>query len=248
MQKKEPLLAAVLTLLVALAPACSSARDTTGDATAATVAFDPNARFAAEGAFFDFPYPSDLRLTADGAPDVAAFPDQGIPILLTLKAGALQRKGFPTVPVGYFRFTSKLAPREATAVVGGGPMAPILLVDVDPASPERGKLFPVVSATPEADPYVPEGLLAVGARPGIVLASKRTYAFVVTRAVGLDDGTTPSAPASLSALARGETPPGARGPALAALYRPLWETLDKVGVARAEVVGATVFKIGRAHV
>ena len=208
------------------------------------MAFDPEARFDAEGAFFDFPYPSDLRLTADGSPDLAAFPDQGIPILLTLKAGAIQRKGFPTVPVGYFRFTSKLAARDATAVVTGGAKAPVVLVDIDPTSPERGKLYPVVSATPEADPYVPEGLLAVGARPGIVLAPKRKYAFVVTRAVGLEDGSEPAPPAALEALARGETPAGSRGAALADLYRPLWETLDKAGITKTDVVGATVFTTG----
>src|SRR3954469_16359856 len=101
--KMRLLYASLLPLIVALAPACSSSSDeAAAGPPPTTVAFDPEATFAGEGAFFDFPYPSDLRLTADGAPDLAAFPDQGIPILLTLKAGALQRKGFPTVPVGYF--------------------------------------------------------------------------------------------------------------------------------------------------
>lgn len=225
-----------------VAPGCSD--EPAGPRRDVTVAFDPAASFAAEGAFFEFPYPSDLRLTADGAPDLAAFPDPGVPILAGLKRGATERKGFPVVPVGYFRFTGKLAPRDPKAVVEGGAKAPVVLLDVDPGSPERGKSFPVVAHTPEADPYVPEGLLAVAARPGVVLAPNRKYAFVVTRDVGLEAGGAPSAPAALAALARGETPAGEKGAALGALYEPLWPALDAAGIARADVVGATVFTTG----
>jgi hypothetical protein len=236
--------AALLPLATILVPACSSSDTPQATAGSATVAFDPQARFDGEGAFFDFPYPSDLRVPADGAPDVAAFPDQGISILTTLKRGVAQRKGFPTVPVGYFRFTAKLAPRDAASVLGGGASEAVMLLDVDPASPERGKTFPVITSTPDADPYVPDGLLAVGARPGIVLAPKRTFAFVVKRTVGLEGGGEPTAPAALAMLARGETPAGDRGGDLARLYAPLWETLDKDGIPRADVVGATVFTTG----
>src|SRR3954454_13498020 len=105
--------------------------------------------------FFDHPYPSDDRLTPDGAPDVSAFPDPGVPILAGLKATAMQRKGFPVVPVGYFRFTAPLAPRDPEVVVSD---QSILLVTVDPSSPDRGKTFPVVAHTPNPDPYVPENL------------------------------------------------------------------------------------------
>ncbi|HEY8077120.1 MAG TPA: hypothetical protein VIF62_23500, partial [Labilithrix sp.] len=83
-----------------------------------------------------------------------------------------------------------LAPRDPESVVADGSM---LLVDVDPASPERGKKFPVVAHTPNADPYVPENLLAIAARPGIVLAPNRKHAFVVTTHVGFADGRTAAA-------------------------------------------------------
>ncbi len=211
---------------------------------AATVAFDPDAKLDAEGAFFDFPYPSDLRLTSDGTPDLASFPDPGVPILAGLKLGATQRKGFPVVPVGYFKLTAKPLPRDPEAVVEGGAHAPLLLVDVDPSSPARGTTIPVVAHTPNADPYVPENLVAIAARPGIVLAPKRRYAFVVTRGVGLESGGEPEVAPALAMLARGEVPAGAHGQAMRDLYAPLWETLDRIGVARAEVVGATVFTTG----
>lgn len=228
---------------VTLAPGCSS-DDATPEAAAATIRFDPDADFGAENAFFAFPYPSDLRLTPEGTPDVAKFPDPGVPILAGLKKGAAERRGFPNVAAGYFALTAKPAPRDPELLVEGGAKAPILLVDVDPASPERGKLYPVVAETPNADPYVPENLLAVAGRPGIVLPPYRKLAFVITRGVGLEAGGEPSAPPALAALARGETPAGPKGAKLREVYAPLWETLDRIGVARADVVGATVFTTG----
>lgn len=213
------------------------------------MAFDidgPNVPPAEEAptTFFDFPYPSDLRLTPEGTPNVASFPNPGVPVLAGLKSGAQARKGFPVVPTGYFRFTGKLAPRDPNTIVDGGARAPVFLIDVDPTSPDRGKTLPVVTQTPNVDPYVPPNLLAVGPRPGIVLAPKRQYAFVVTRDIGLEGGGKPSPPTAIEALARGETPAGPRGADMAKLYAPLFATLDTVGVARTDVVVATVFTTG----
>ncbi len=243
-RRLSPLFAALLPLATALVPACSSSSSDPATAPAVTVAFDPEASFAAENGFFDFPYPSDLRLTPQGTPDVASFPDPGVPILVGLKKAAQERKGFPMVPAAYFKFTAKLKERDPELSVDGGVKAPLLLLDVDPASPERGTAYPVVAQTPNPDAYVPENLLSIAARPGIVLAPNRKFAFVVTRAVGMDAGGEPQAPAALLALSRGEVPAGAKGAALKELYAPLWETLDKVGVPRADVVGATVFTTG----
>ena len=237
-----PLLPLVL-FVAPLAPACSSS-PSTPDTPAATVAFDPDAQFGAENGFFDFPYPSDLRLTAAGSPDLESFPNPDVSILVGLKKVAQERRGFPVVPAGYFKLTSKPKERDPENLVEGGVKAPLLLLDVDPTSPERGTAYPVVAQTPNADPYVPENLVAVAGRPGVVLAPNRKFAFVMTRAVGLESGAEPSPPAMLAALARGEVPAGPKGTQLRDLYAPLWETLDKVGVARTDVVGATVFTTG----
>jgi hypothetical protein len=238
------LVAALLPLLVVVAPACASKKSDTAGTPAATIAFDPEASFGGDHAFFDFPYPSDLRLTPQGTPDVAAFPDPGVAILPGLKKAAQERHGFPMVPAAYFKLTAKPKDRDPEVLVEGGLKAPLLLLDVDPASPERGTAYPVVAQTPNPDAYVPDNLLSVAARPGIVLAPHRKYAFVVTRAVGMEAGDEPKAPDMLAKLARGETPSGSKGAQLHDLYAPLWETLDKVGVARGDVVGATVFTTG----
>src|SRR5690349_305305 len=90
----------VLAFAVLLVPACSSEDDPSSSsptpaAEPATVKLDPSADFAAENGFFDHPYPSDLRLDAKGAPDIAPFHDPGVAILTGLKKGAQDRKGFP---------------------------------------------------------------------------------------------------------------------------------------------------------
>src|SRR5688500_468685 len=157
----------LLSLAILIVPACSAEEETGsphGAPPAATVAFDPSADFAAENAWFDFPYPSDLRLDAKGAPDVSKFHDPGVPILAGLKKGAQDRKGFPVIPVGFFRLTAKPAPRDPKSIVDGGKGAPLVLVDVDPASPERGSTFPVVSETPNPDRYAPAWIVSVEAR------------------------------------------------------------------------------------
>jgi hypothetical protein len=230
-----------------VAPACSEARSGEEESSPASTVFLADSDLGALGAenasFFDFPYPSDLRLTSEGTPDLARFPDPGVPILAGLKAGATQRKGFPVVPVGYFRLTKKPLARDPETIVSD---RGVLLIDIDPSSPARGTTFPVVAQTPNADPYVPENLIAIAARPGIILSPHRKYAFVVTRAVGFEDAGRGgiSAPTALAEMARGETPRGAKGPALKDLYAPLWESLNQAGVTRDEVIGATVFTTG----
>lgn len=225
----------LLSFAVLVAAACSSEPETAtaAPAPAATVAFEPSADFAAENGFFDFPYPSDLRLDAKGAPDVASFHDPGVPILAGLKKGAQERKGFPVMPVGYFRLTAKPAPRDRKTLIDGGKDAAIVLIDVDPSSPERGATFPVVAETPNPDRYVPEWLLSVAPRPGIVLTPNRKFAFFIKKDVGLEGG--------------GEVTPAEKMESdekVKTSLAPLWETLAKIGVDKTNVVAATVFTTG----
>ncbi|MCB9729754.1 MAG: hypothetical protein H6744_05620 [Deltaproteobacteria bacterium] len=194
--------------------------------------------------FYDFPWPSDLRLTARGTPAMTHIPSPGVDLVAPIIAIADQRPGFPVTPVAWFRFSADPAPRTRDVVIAADPTSPLLLVDVDPDSPERGRLFPLVATTPPVDGWVPEHLLAMSARPGFVLAPDRTYAFVVTRAAKDAAGQPLGIPADLQRLARGEVPAGARGAAAAALYAPLWPTLDGLGVARDQVAAATVFTTG----
>jgi len=155
-----------LSVLVALV-ACSST------AAAPTVFFETGAR----DTFFDMPFPSDLRLTTDGVPDMTDYPNpRSVPLLNSLLAAVGDRRGFPVMPVGYFRFTAPVPDHTITDVID-----PSLaeLIDIDPASSEMGTSFPIVAATLIADQYIPDNLVALAPRPGLVLRPATTYAFVI---------------------------------------------------------------------
>lgn len=231
-------------LLIGVLVACSQGPALSPHRT--TASFDLHADFANQETFgfYAMPYPSDLRLTKDGTPDVRGFPNNLMaPIVEGLRATAMQRRGFPQMPVAYFRFDAPLAARDPAAIMAADASSLVLLVDIDDKSLDRGKFFPIVLATPDADRYLPENVLEVAPRSGVVLHHARTYAYVVRKSLRDAAGGELGAPAAFDAL-RGAQP--SADPELAAwkLYQPLWTTLAKIGVGAASVAVATVFTTG----
>ena len=204
---------------------------------APTVAFELDAPL--EGpTYWDLPFPSDLRLTAEGVPDVVGYPNpRGSPLVTNLLGVVAKRRGFPVMPVAYFRFTADPPPRALSDLV---PLEHALLVDIDAGSPERSRTFPIVAKTLVVDEFAPASLVAVAPRPGVVLRPDTTYAVVLRRAFapGFDP------PAGIADLIDGRTPGGARGAAAATLYADLWPALDELGVPGDDVLVATVFTTG----
>ena len=201
-----------LALLASLA-ACSS------DPTGTTVYYDV-AHAGTQATFFNYPWPSDKRLDANGAPDITAFPNpRNVPILTNLLSIVPDRHGWPVMAAGYFRFTAPIT----TTFSLDTPMAagPIYLIDIDPASPERGTTFPVVAQVLPKDGYVPETLLAVAPRPGIVLRGDTEYAYVLTK-----------------------FEPGLTRPAQFAETGDLWPVLDMLAIPRSSILVATTFTTG----
>lgn len=197
--------------------------------------------------WYDLPWPSDLRRTAEGAPDYRGFP---VPGSASLVRGILeiagQGAGFTALPVGYFRFTAPLAPRSPDEAIAAQATSPVLLIDIDPRSPERGALIPTVAQTWDEDEYLPANTLAVAAYPGFVLRPARTYAIVLTDALRDAAGAAVRAAPAIEALRSGRAPGGARGEAALRAYAPLWETLRMRGIDASRVVAATVFTTGDA--
>jgi hypothetical protein len=174
------------------------------------------------GTFFDDPWPSDRRLDAGGAPDLSNFPNpRNVPILTNLISIVPNRHGWPMMAAGYFRFTAPIK----TEFSLDQPLAagPIYLVDIDPASPERGALYPVVAQMLPKDGYVPTNVLAVAPRPGVVLRGNTEYAYVLQKfEAGL---------VRPSAFHDSDAP-------------DLWPTLDMLSIPRASILVATTFTTG----
>ncbi|MEO8551749.1 MAG: hypothetical protein ABI678_17350 [Kofleriaceae bacterium] len=191
-----------------------------------TIAFDLHSDLATGATYWDLPYPSDLRLAADGTVDLTGFPNRrNLPVVNDLLAGAKRRAGFPVMPIAYVKFTDA-APDHALAEIT--PDARIL--DIDDASPERGHTFPVVAQTLVQDDYTGKNLVALAPYPGIVLRASTRYAFVIDKAFA--PGT--EVPEQYAALAAGTSDDAAA----TALYKPLWPLLDH------EALVATVFTTG----
>ncbi|MCB9597626.1 MAG: hypothetical protein H6719_33215 [Sandaracinaceae bacterium] len=215
-----------------------------GPPPSSAVRFDLSGGVDTQPTFFDFPFPSDLRLDAQGHPVLTGYPNPRVDAVENLLPLAVRRPRWATIPVGYFRFGAPLGARTLDDVIPAEPTSAVLLVDVDPDSPERGALSPTIAITFDSDLYTGANLLGVASFPGIVLQPDRTYAFVVLRSLGDAAGAPLDVPEALARLANGETPEGAWGADAAALYAPMFETLDTLGVARTDVAAATVFTTG----
>lgn len=228
-------------------PTDAAVDDASADASDAGPSGPARAVFDLDGLdddFFAFPFPSDLRLSDRGTPDLTGFPMTMVTIVGDLARVSAERPAWSVTPVAFFRFTAPLAPRATSDVLAPTPSSPFWLVDVDPASPDRGALVPTIALTLETDLYTGHALVAVASVPGWVLHPGRRYAFVVRADAGGWDGGPVETDETLQALLAGETPARPWGARAAALYAPLRETLATLGVAPADVAHATVFTTG----
>src|SRR5262249_7557107 len=112
---------------ISLLPACGGGGSTPA-AAGTTVVFDLGADPTNPDHFYDVPYPSDLRLTAQGTPDLTGLP---YPTFLSnisaLQKNAMQHPGFPVVPVAYFLFDAPPAAQDASQVIAADKASPVLL-------------------------------------------------------------------------------------------------------------------------
>ncbi len=246
---ESPVMIRKILFLVAmcfLSVACGSSSSGSGATAGTQAVFDLGADLSQPDHYYDVPFPSDLRLTAQGTPDVSGFPNPyNKQIVDGLKHIAGQRPGFSTVPVAFFRFNGAIQSRTLDKLIPADASSPILLIDVDASSPDRGKLIPTIANTPPNDgAYVPDNLLAVSAYPGIVLHPGRKYAFVVMRSADDAKGKPLGVPKAIQQLAAGKAPAGAKGADAVKLYASLWDTLKTAGIDKAQVAAATVFTTG----
>ncbi len=140
-------------------------------------------------AFWDLPFPSDLRAQDDGSYGFRKWPgdwDSEL-VAMWLRAGDARVKDGWGLTSGVFLQTT--GPIDA-ATLPGTPEASVaadasvFLVDVDAASPERGRRIPLeVTFLKDGDPYAEPNLIAATMVPGFVRRERTRYALVVTDGV-----------------------------------------------------------------
>lgn len=188
-------------------------------------------------AFFDLPWPSDLRRTSDGHVDMTGFPNPNSRLFDDyLAAIGAQQVGFATNGAVYFRFSrgvdESTLPADAAASLEA--TSSVFLVDVDPDSATRGTRVPVTAYyqhLPTA--YWSARTLALRAPDGIPLEADHTYAAVITSRVHALDGTAFARDADFETIVGGS----ADAAALAA-YQP---ALDTLTAELGDVIALAVF-------
>jgi hypothetical protein len=184
------------------------------------------------------PFPSDLYRDDDGAIRIRALPTTGAetPLLSAMRDLLQKRDGFCATCNVYFPIDGEIDPATLpvndTAAHGDG----VLLVDVDPASPERGRLFPL-----RIEWNGDRRLLALRPVRGIALHRKRRYAAVLTTALHAADGT------ALGASEAFRQVRSRQGAAAAAIdgardaLAPAFDELERIGIGRNRIVALTSF-------
>ncbi len=204
----------------------------------------PAALFALPGTgeeFYALPYPNDLH-RRDNRLDLSGFP-VGSLIADRYRAAAEELDGFGLNSPLFARFDDVVDPASLPlsaqdSVLGA---ASVYVVDVDPASPDRGKRAPMIAQfRADAGGTIGPNSLAVRPYPGFPLREGTTYALVITRRVQTIDHVAFEPSATFVAMRDGGG--DAMVAAARGTYEPLWAYLDEPGEdERVDVISAAVF-------
>jgi hypothetical protein len=184
------------------------------------------------------PFPSDLYRDSTGAVRLGALPLSGDekPLHAAMRELLETRDGFCATCNIYFPIDGVIDLN--TLVVRNPPTTTdaVLLADIDPTSPDRGRLFALRTEW-DAERH----RLAVRPAPGIALHKRRRYAAILTPALHAGDGR-PLAPSETFRQVRNR-----RSEAPAAVLRaraaltPAFDELARLGLGRNHIVALAAF-------
>jgi predicted esterase len=186
---------------------------------------------------------------ANGHVDLTAYPTSNAILNDYIAAIDAGLDGFGTNAAIVTRFEEPIDPMTMPASPAASIMdgASVYLVDVDAASPDYGKKWPLVMRfEPRKGATIGTNWMSALPYPGFPLDEGTTYALVITDRLHSADGTPLAASPDWDAIAGTSAP---SDPALAAAqtaYAKLWTYLDQPGGdERADVVSASVFTTQR---
>jgi hypothetical protein len=198
-----------------------------------------------DAAFFDHPWPSDFRRDDEGRVVISGFPNpREQPILdvyVDSMLGVLD--GFSPVASGQLRFTGPLdrasLPRSPPETLEAA--SSVVLLDIDPSSPEYGRRKLVnVAFRARKGVYYPSNTLSFMPALGYPLRRHTRYALVVTDAVRAANGGRVERAAELDVVLSHE-PASAPLEALRARLADAVDDIERAGIARSSIVHLTVF-------
>lgn len=200
------------------------------------------ARFAlpASGAlgWGDVPFPSDVHRDASGAIRIAALPTTHPETALhaAMRDLVQTRSGFCATCNVYFPIDGAIDPASLPVEGTAAAADAVLLADVDPASPDRGRLFPL-----RLEWNADRGLLALRPVRGIALHRNRRYAAVLTTAARAADGSPLGASEAFRAARARRPAADAAIERARAVLAPALDELERLGIGRNRVVALAAF-------
>lgn len=195
--------------------------------------------------FFDHPWPSDLRRDPDGSIHFAGFINPLGSALVKEYVDSTKGllDGFSPAATGYLRFTGDIDPSTLPAtppdsVASGSTLS---LVDIDPASPERGKRHLLQSFWQKTKGvYWVADTLAVSPALGYPLLPNTRYAYVVTKGVHDTKGL-PVQPSPDLLEVLGLSPATSHAESARRLFAPAVAELARDGVPADSIAHLAVF-------
>ena len=184
------------------------------------------------------PFPSDLYRDEHGAIRIGRLPaeDGETPLHAAMRDLLQTRDGFCATCNVYFSIDGEI---DAATLPGGTEASArdaVVLADVDPASPERGRLFAL-----RVEWNAQRHLLAVRPVRGIALHRNRRYAAALTTGVHAPDGS-PLGPSGVFRQARNRRSSGEPGIERArGVFAPALDELEHLGIGRNRIVALASF-------
>ena len=146
------------------------------------------------------------------------------------------RDGFCATCNVYFRIDGEIdaATLPADHMVAAGDA--VVLADVDPTSPDRGRLFPL-----QLEWNADRHMLAIRPVSGIALHRSRRYAAVLTTALHAADGAPLGASETFVAVRRRRSAGDATTERARTVVAPAFDELERLGIGRNRIVALAAF-------
>jgi len=191
------------------------------------------------------PFPSELHRDASGAVLLGEIPGARDGAAFdALREMMAARTGYCTTCGAFFAIEGSLdeasLPDPDATGEAPGLHHPVILVDIDEASPEQGRVLPV-----RVRYFASEGIVAVRPAPGLVLARNRLYAVALTSTVRDSDGEPLSASPDFRAIRDGAGGDD-RLASARAIVAPAIDALVDLGAEREAIVALSPFRTGDA--
>lgn len=202
-----------------------------------------------DGTFFEAPFPSAHRDRGDGTLVVGDFPTGDNPLLEQLvellEEGST---GYSLNAAIYLPFDGPIDPKRLPESPAASleSSATVFLVNVEKDSDAYGERIPIETHfKAKKETYTPANTLVVLPYQGAVLAPSTTYAVIVTRALGDDQGRALFRAPLLEELLTGDPIAGPHAESMNAAFAELnaWRA-DAGGPYLEDIAGATVFTTG----